>query len=418
MAFAATPGPARRRCVVLILDGLGDRPVPSLGGLTPLEAATTPRLDRLAAAGRFGQVDPLARGVVPNTHSGVGLMLGLKPEEKGLLQRGPIEAAGAGLTLQAGDIALRANFATLEDRGGRLFVTDRRAGRVTADAAVFAAELAEVDLGDDVSARFRSTDQHRGVLVLSGPGLHAGLGDTDPGDAGAPGWLNPCVATTPAASFTAAKLDHFHRLAHDLLKDHPLNRERAGRSKPPVSGVMVRGAGEAVELGSVLRDHGVSAALVAGCNTVIGLGRTLGLEPIRKPGFTADAKTDIHGKLVAAREALERFPLVYVHVKAPDLFSHDFKPAGKRDFLERFDRALEVLECSGAALAVTSDHTTDSNSGSHSADPVPALFHDPDAAEGDEGRVVKFGETDCRNGNMARRSGPDFLGDILAYLLS
>ena len=152
MSPVSIKGQAQKRCVVLILDGLGDRPVASLGGLTPLEAASTPNLDRMASRGRFGLVDPVAAGEIPNTHSGVGLMLGLKPEQRGQLKRGPIEAAGAGLTLQRGDMAMRANLATLEDRGGRLYVTDRRAGRVTADAAGFAAVLADIDLGDRIHA--------------------------------------------------------------------------------------------------------------------------------------------------------------------------------------------------------------------------------------------------------------------------
>jgi 2,3-bisphosphoglycerate-independent phosphoglycerate mutase len=409
---------SQKRCVVLILDGLGDRPVASLGGLTPLEAALTPNLDRMASRGRFGLVDPVAAGVVPNTHSGVGFMLGLKPEQREQLKRGPIEAAGAGLTLRRGDVAMRANLATVEDRAGRLFITDRRAGRVTADAAAFAPVLADIDLGDRVHAGFLPTDQHRGVLVFRGPGLDANLGDTDPGDAGAPGWLKPCDALSPGASFAAGKVDDFHRVAHERLREHPLNRQRLRQGKPPVSGVIARGAGEVIEPGSVLRDRRISAALVAGCNTVIGLGRVLGLETISQAGFTADAGTDIGGKLVAARAALERFPLVYVHIKAPDLFSHDFQPAGKRDFLQRIDRTLVKFDGCGAALAVTSDHTTDSNTGAHAADPVPALFYDPDAPAGGSARTVKFGETACRDGSMPRLSGPEFLTDIVAYLSS
>jgi 2,3-bisphosphoglycerate-independent phosphoglycerate mutase len=322
------------------------------------------------------------------------------------------------LTLQRGDIAMRANLATLEDRGGRLYVTDRRAGRVTADAAGFAAVLADIDLGDRIHAGFLPTDQHRGVLVFRGPGLDANLGDTDPGDAGAPGWVKPCDALIPGASFTAAKVDEFHRAAHERLSEHPLNRERLRCGKPPVSGVIARGAGQVVDLGSVLREQRISAALVAGCNTVIGLGRVLGLDTISQPGFTADAGTDIGGKLLAARAALERFRLVFIHIKAPDLFSHDHQPSGKRDFLQRIDRALVELDDCGAALAVTSDHTTDSNTGAHAADPVPALFHDPEAPAGGAGRTVNFGETACREGSMPRLSGPDFLSGIVAYLLS
>jgi 2,3-bisphosphoglycerate-independent phosphoglycerate mutase len=309
-----------RRCIVLILDGLGDRPVAALGGRTPLEAARTPRLDRMAATGYCGLVDPIAPGRVPNTHTGVGVLFGLRPGQRGLLHRGPVEAAGAGVHLQPGDIAFRANLATLAPGDGGLVVLDRRAGRVTDDAPVFAEALREVALGGGVVARFHATDQHRGALVLSGPGLSAAVTNTDPGDGDMPAPLKACRAKEPAAEATAELLERYLRLAHEILRDHPLNRERVTSGKPPVSGVMTRGAGAYFELDGLLHSHGLPAALVVGCNTVAGLGRVFGLQVIREPGFTADRHTDVVGKLRAARLALESRRLVYVHIKAPDLF--------------------------------------------------------------------------------------------------
>lgn len=407
----------RRSCVVLILDGLGDRPVPELGERTPLEVARTPNLDRMAGAGGHGLVDPVARGVVPNTHSGVGLMLGLEPGQASELKRGPIEAAGAGVELRPGDVAFRANLATLEDRDGRLFVADRRAGRVTGMSAAFAAELAELDLGDGIRALFRPTDQHRGVLVFRGPGLDAAVSDTDPGDGAAPGPVQECRALVQGACFTAEKVSRFIILANERLVNHPLNAERLRQGKLPVTGVITRGAGAWFKPDSILARQGVRAAMVAGCNTVLGLARNFGVEAIRQEGFTADTDTDVQGKLGAALGALERFPLVYVHIKATDLFSHDFNPGGKRDFIESVDRALDVFEGCGAAFALTADHTTDSNTGAHTADPVPALFYDPAAAR-PGGESINFGETACREGGLPRRTGHRFLLEIASYLES
>lgn len=405
-----------RRCLVLILDGLGDLPVAAMGGQTPLEAAETPIFNHLAGSGLHGLVDPVAPGVIPNTHSGVGLMFGLRPEQMHLLKRGPVEAAGAGLKLSPGDIAFRANFATLEGRRDRLYVSDRRAGRITSDSAEFADVLKEVDLGDDVIARFQATDQHRGVLVLSGPNLADDVADTDPGDARAPGWLKTCLPLEPSSAFTAHKVNQFVKMAHERLEAHPLNRLRQEAGKLPVTGVITRGAGGWFDLEDVLAERGIKAALVAGCNTVAGLGQIFGMDVIRKPGFTADENTDIRAKLRAARAALDSHPLVYVHIKATDLFSHDFKPGGKREFIEHVDRAMGLFEGSDTAVALTSDHTTNSNTGSHSADPVPVFLHLPDHVAGNTGEAVNFGETACRNGTLQRRSGHEFLLRIVDYL--
>jgi 2,3-bisphosphoglycerate-independent phosphoglycerate mutase len=411
---AVAPGAAARRCVFLILDGLGDLPVAELGGRTPLEAAATPRLDRLAADGRYGLVDPIGAGVIPNTHTGVGMLLGLYPEQAPRLSRGPVEAAGAGRTLEPGEIAFRANLATLERRAGRFWVADRRAGRITEDSAELAASLRDVDLGDGVRAHFVPTDQHRGALVFSGPGLSGAVSDTDPGDRHTPDWLRPCEPRNAAAAFTAAKVETFVAASYEVLRGHPVNARRAARGKLPATAVITRGGGEWAAFDHVLTDRGHGAAVVAGCNTVLGLARMFGMDAQTRRGFTASVDTDVEGKFAMARAALEDHALVYVHVKAPDLFSHDFQPAGKRAFIERLDRALGVFEGSGALLALTADHSTDSNTGAHTADPVPALLHDPRAPR--SGDALNFGEAACRAGNLPRATGHDFLLRVLDAL--
>jgi 2,3-bisphosphoglycerate-independent phosphoglycerate mutase len=141
---------------------------------------------------------------------------------------------------------------------------------------------------------------------------------------------------------------------------------------------------------------------------------------VNSASFTAGVDTDLRGKLEAACEALRHQSLIYVHIKAPDLFSHDLQPEGKKAFLEKLDKLLPILEESGAAIAVAADHSTDSNIGSHTADPVPTLFYAPSETDGDEGRQagekINFGERACRAGNRARLTGHEFLMKIVSYL--
>lgn len=405
-----------RKCLFLILDGLGDQPVAELYGETPLEAASTPNLDRLAANGQIGPVDPIARGVVPNTHSGVGMLIGLYPEQAPRLSRGPIEAAGLGRRLEPGEIAFRANLATLEKRENRFHVADRRAGRVTSDSHELARVLADVPLGDGITATFVPTDQHRGALVFSGPGLAAAVSDTDPGDRGAPGPLKTCLPLNAESNLAADKVNLFIELAYSRLIDHPVNRDRAAIGKLPATGVITRGAGAYFLVDNMLEERSIGAAMVAGCNTVSGLAKTFGLDTIGRAGFTAGTDTDVEGKLAAARQALENYPIVFVHIKAPDLFSHDFQPVAKKSFIERVDRALVEWLDSEAIIALAADHTTDSNIGAHTEHPVPALIFDPLDLRG--GEPVNFGESACRSGTMPRQTGHEFLLKVLERLQS
>ena len=403
---------SHHKCVLLIIDGLGDLPVPELDGKTPLEAASTPVLDRLAAGGLYGLVDPIIPGEIPNTHSGAGMLLGLLPEQAGLLKRGPVEASGAGRVLMAGEIAVRANFATLEIRNEALWVTDRRAGRITSGPDELAALLTDVDLGDEVHANLVATDQHRGVLVLSGPGLDASVSNTDPGDGVMPAALKLCRPLSPEAELTAEKINRFVNEAYRRLVDHPINIARVSEGKPPANGLITRGAGARFSLDNILHAHGINAAVVSGCNTVRGLGRIFGFDTVSDPRFTAALDTDLKAKVAAVQSALRDHDMVYLHVKAPDICSHDRNPLAKRDFLQRLDAALAPLLETEAIIAIAADHTTDSNSGFHTADPVPALISQPGSGQSSSpvnSAPVKFGEAACRQGNMPRQLSNEFL---------
>jgi 2,3-bisphosphoglycerate-independent phosphoglycerate mutase len=394
---------------MVIVDGLGDLPVPALSDRTPLEAARTPVLDRLAGCGRFGLVDPVGRGRVPDTHSGCGILLGMAPEDTSRLRRGPVEACGAGHRPSPGEIALRTNFATLEPQDGQTYVIDRRAGRIRSGTDQLAAALRDIEPAPGVRVTFRATDQHRGVLILAGAGLSPAISDTDPGERGVPGPLPACRALEPGAEDTARILESYLSEVRARLARHPLNADRRAAGKPPATGLITRGAGRYHDMEHVLEQRGIRAALVAGCNTVRGLARMLGFDLLSDPRFTADTDTDLGAKVAAALGALKAHDMVYIHVKAPDILAHDRRPESKREFLEALDRAVEALAGAGVLIALASDHSTDSNTGAHTADPVPALLYDPDQRAGGSANPVNFGEQECRKGNMPRQLSHEFL---------
>jgi 2,3-bisphosphoglycerate-independent phosphoglycerate mutase len=139
-----------------------------------------------------------------------------------------------------------------------------------------------------------------------------------------------------------------------------------------------------------------------------------GFDVIQDPAFTAKRETDIEGKILAAMDALQKHDMVFVHLKAPDLFAHDHEPFGKKDVLEQFDAALAPLMDQQIIIACAADHSTDSNSGKHTADPVPALLYTP--GKDLPVNAIKFGESACRTGNMERQSSSAFLQRVLASM--
>lgn len=406
----------RLQGLFFILDGLGDLPVARLGGKTPLEAAKTPHLDHLASCGLYGMVDPVIPGVPADTHTGIALLLGVSTKEVFRLQRGPLEAAGAGVDLKNGDVAVRCNFATLERSAGRLIIRDRRADRISApDTTELAKVLQNIDLGNGVTGSVFPATQHRAVLRLSGPGLSDAVSDSDPrhGDPMQVQTVRPLISDNLNSRQTAQAMNRFSLIAHERLSCHPLNTIRRAQGKPEANTIICRGAGAVSELKTVLHGLHLKVAVVTGSCTVVGLGRMLGYPVFTSPGFTALADTDIAGKISTAVKLLQDHDLVFVHLKAPDICAHDFDPVGKRDFIERFDLALSSIRTKNLVIAVTADHSTDSNSGEHSRDPVPSLLYTP----GDDyDSCHHFGEHECRQGTLGTMPADLFLRTFLASM--
>ena len=403
----------RYRGLMIIIDGMGDRPCPDMAGSTPLEAAMTPNLDRLAHAGLTGMMDPLVAGAPVGTHTGTGVLMGLAPADAACMARGPVEAAGIGLDLQPGDLALRCNFATLAGSGAGAAIRDRRAGRILEGTAELAAELQDVPLGEGISGSLHPATQHRAVLHLRGPDMSAEITDTDPGSARQANGLLAARPRAPgdrAAARTAQAINRFVEEAHRRLSGHPVNRQREAQGLLPANGILTRGAGRHTRLGNLVVHLGLTASVITGERTVEGLGRLFDFRIINRPGFTALPQTDMDAKLAATLAELETRDLVFLHIKGPDISSHDRDPAGKKSAIERIDRVLAGLPRDDLVIGVTGDHSTDSGVGRHCGDPVPALMLAPN---GRRDAVELFGESTCIAGGLGRITATSFLIGML-----
>lgn len=390
-----------RKGLVFILDGLGDLPCPQLNGRTPLEAANTPKLDSLVRRGLGGLVDLALPGKSPDTHTGTALLFGVTRENTLTMCRGPIEAAGAHINVQEGDVVIRCNFATLEPDANRFLIKDRRAGRIAApQTEELSRQLQNMELGGGISGSLYPATQHRAVLHLTGKNLSSAVSDSDPRN-GNPMYVQTVVPLDPEIPHTQATADALNRfvqIAYDKLSRHSINKERKIKGQPEANGIICRGAGAVSNPGTILHETGLHVSVVTGSCTIIGLAELLGYHIVTSPNFTALADTDIPGKIDAALHLLEQDDLVFVHFKAPDICAHDKDPLGKKLFIERFDQALHaVIKNDNTVIAVTGDHSTDSNTGEHSTKPVPSLLFVPD---GKPDPCCHFGENTCRQGSL------------------
>jgi len=398
---------------LVIADGLGGR-LTDWGNATCLERARTPNLDELARRGATGLMDPIAPGVRPGSDTAHLSIFGYDPY-KVYTGRGSFEALGIGMDVRPGDVCFRANFATVEERDGKLIVLDRRAGRL-AEGKELEKVLAGLDLSRfGVQAFFRASTEHRGALVLRGEGLSAAVSDTDPHETGVEVAEAEPLAEDEAARRTAEILNEITRQAYELLKDHPVNRKRIQEGKPPGNIILLRGAAVMPHLVTIPQKYGIKGACIAGGALYKGVARAAGLEVLEVPGATGDLKTDLVAKAEAALKALEDYDLVFVHIKGTDNAGHDQDPQAKTGFIERIDREffgtlLEGLDLGSVNLAFSGDHTTPIDYGDHTPDPVPVLFVGPSIRPD---RVERFGERAAAEGGLGRFSGnlvPQLLG--------
>lgn len=405
----------QRKGVILVADGLGDRPVAALGGATPLEAAATPNMDRLATGGCCGLVDLLYPGMPVDTHTGAGILLGLKTRDALHLERGPVEAAACGLPLMPGEIALRGNLATLQDNGRQLLVLDRRAGHCEA-AAELLAVLQDIPMADGFTAAIRPAGGHRFVMRLAGTDPLPAISDTDPGPGTEPGPLlrsESLEAGNPAGEQAAHVINRFCRDAFERLAAHPLNDTRRKQGLPAANGVITRGAGPGRASASLVTHLGLRAAVVSGDRMLAGLAALFEFSAIQRPEFTALPDTGLAAKISATLAALEDHDLVFLHIRAPLVLSRERDPLGKKEFLERLDAALVPLFREEIVIGVTAGTGADSNTGRHGGDPAPALLYSTTARR-DECR--EFAEVRCPGGALGRIPGSAFLLSVLAEM--
>ncbi len=392
------------KVLFLVLDGISDRPCEALDGRTPLAAARTPVLDRIAGEGVCGIMDTIAPGIRPGSDTSHLALLGYPPQEY-YTGRGPLEAEGTGIHMTAGMIGFRCNFATVDADG---LVTDRRAGRISGTEPLSEAIRESVDLSPlGLGFRFESGAGHRAALALTGEGLGDKVSSNDPKKEGVrPLAIRPCTDDAEDAT-TAGACNEFIRQSAKVLSDHPLNLRRMEEGLPPANLLLIRGAGKMGAFPQFSRRYELSGSVISAATLISGIGKVVGLEHIPVPGTTGSVDSDLDAKVKAAIRELDRKEFVLMNIKGADEAGHDGKGIQKRDFIEVIDAALEpLLTLSDTLLVVCADHSTPCSIKDHSADPVPVVIRGTGVRVD---RTARFDEVSCAEGGLHRIRGCDLM---------
>jgi 2,3-bisphosphoglycerate-independent phosphoglycerate mutase len=363
------------KIVMLVADGLGGLPLEP-GGKTELETAKTPHLDELARRGVCGLSVPVVPGIAPGSGPGHLALFGYDPLHY-RIGRGALEATGIGFSLEAGDVAIRGNYCTLDAAGN---ITDRRAGRIPSDeSAPLAARLRQIKI-PGVELFVEPVMEHRFVLVLRGKELGGNVADTDPQKTGVPPL--PPEAQDERSRWTAEVAAQFIAQAQKLL---------AGEKK--ANGLTLRGFAERPSLPSYEEVYGLRAGAIAAYPMYKGLARLVGMQGLGNPKSLAE-EVD----LLAPH--WNDFDFFFLHFKYTDKTGEDGDFAAKVRQIEAFDAVIpKVSALKPDVLIVTGDHSTPSLLRSHSWHPVPTLLVS-NCCRTDA--CAAFNESECLRGGLGQ----------------
>ena len=404
------------KAIIFLGDGMGGRPVASLGGKTVLEAAETPALDALAAGGECGVLHPAGPGKPVGSDTAHMAILGYDPF-KCYRGRGPFEAKGVGVDVRPGDLAFRCNFSTVENG----IVTDRRAGRIKSGTDQLAKAVNEglADGIDGVEIVFKESVEHRAALVLRGEGLDHRITEVDPHEEGIEFWKCvplPEAGDDPDAARTADIVNEFVARAQQILENHPVNQQRKAEGLLPANAVLPRGVGTAVELEPFEAKYGLRGAMIVEVDLVRGLGMYLDMDVIHVDGATGGADTDEIAIAQAICAAWEDHDFILCNIKAPDLGGHDGDAAAKMEAILKVDRAAahlsHALDWTRTVMMIGADHCTPVAMRDHSGDGVPIAFYGHGVRPDD---VTSYGERPCAKGSVGHITGEDVMSVLTSY---
>lgn len=407
------------KLIYVVIDGMGDLPIKALGNKTPLEAAETPNMDALARNGKTGLMYSVKKSVAPESDVAVISLLGYDPF-KYSTGRGVIEAAGAGLKMKDGDLALRCNFATL---GHGKTIIDRRVARsLTIEEATELSEAANEKVKLEsypATFEFRNTQGHRAVLLIKSEGkpLSSNITNSDPAYTIVNGLgvaqpkvkmvLKTCEPTdnTEEAKISAALVNEFIEKTHKLWENHPVNIKRAVEGKLKANVVLTRDAGHLLpKFFSINERYHVDFVALADMHAERGIAELAGMDSMLLPPPSGNLQKDCEVRVKALLDVLPKHDCFYIHLKGPDEPGHDGNCILKTQIISAIDKyffgqLLKQISLEDNLICITTDHATPCSLKVHSDTPVPVLISG-DKVEVEDGKACKFSEKECASGSL------------------
>ena len=359
--------------VVVLGDGMADEPLEALGGKTPLAYAKTPAMDLLAKTGDIGMARTVPEGMSPGSDTANLSIMGYNPEIY-YSGRSPLEALNIGVSMEEGDVAIRANLVTLsekEENYEERHLLDHSADEISTEEASALLEAVKEGL-ENQEFQFYAGTSYRHCLIWK----HGNV-----------------VPLTPPHDIREREIKNYlpdeelllamQKESYKILENHPINQKRREKGLNPANSLWFWGAG--TKPSSFKRKFKKKGVMISAVDLLKGIAVGTGMKNISVEGANGGLHTNYEGKAQAALDALlkEGYDFAYIHVEAPDEMGHQGSVEKKIQAIEYLDERViklvkEGLEKSGEdyRLLILPDHPTPIKVKTHTANPVPYLLYD------------------------------------------
>lgn len=365
--------------IVILGDGMADEVVAALGDKTPMQAADTPYMDKLAAMGNCGQLETVPDGFLPGSEIANMSLLGydVRTEFEG---RGSLEAASMGVSILPGEMAMRCNIICIENG----LIKNHSAGHISNEEAAELIHFLDKELGSD-TVKFHEGVSYRHLLVMKGG--NKDLDCTPPHDVPGTPFRDVMIkALVPEAQETADDLNELIIRSQELLANHPVNLKRISEGKDPANSIWPWSPGYKPKMKTLMQQFPKikTGSVISAVDLIKGIGIYAGLESIDVVGATGLYTTNYEGKAAAAIEELRKKDFVFLHIEASDEAGHEGDVDLKVRTIEYLDKRIvgpiyEALKDwdEPVTIAVLPDHPTYCSTKTHVKEPIPFLIYKP-----------------------------------------
>lgn len=397
--------------IIFLCDGMADYPVDSLGGKTPLAVANNPNMDELCKKSELGLVKTVAEHLSPGSDVANLSVMGYDPDIY-YTGRSPLEALSIGVNLKDTDVTFRANIVTLSDEENYADKTmiDYSSGEITTEEAHILINYLKENMNFD-NIELHGGTSYRHLLVWDGGSTDVNL--TPPHDIS-----DRKVTDYLPKGQGADVLLEIMKKSHELLSNHPINKDRMARGLNPANSLWIWGEGTKPMLSEFTQKYGISGTMISAVDLLKGIGNGTKMEVLEVTGATGNIDTNFDGKAEAAIDAFRRgTDFVYIHMEAPDECGHHGDIEGKIRSIELIDEkvikpVVDFLKSTGEdfRVLITPDHPTPIALKTHVRDAIPFVIYD---SRNDTGSGLDYTEENAKSTGLYIEPGYKLMEKLL-----